>query len=229
MYCDYTSDQSNNMKRHAERKHPENNKFITNVTISKTYKCKFCNYSSDQSNNVIRHARTKHVEEQNEKKTPQKEVTPLQKEVCEKMEYQSTLDMTALKNEVISEINEYERKLELGREVKRIVLKLNVPTACLSKENMEALQLFNNRGQVKDVKLVEWRPSQKELLEHVNNPTPRRVIWVVGEGGDEGKDFFQNHIEEQYGKQRVCTMTLAARSKDILHCMRKSVSSTERK
>ena len=164
-----------------------------------------------------------------EKKQHQEEVTPPQKKVCEKIEYQSKLDVVALKNEVISEANEYERKLELGRELKKIVLELNAPTAGLSKEKMEALQLFENRGQVKDVKLVEWRPWQKELLEHVNNPTPRRVIWVVGEQGDEGKDFFQNHIEEQYGKQRVCTMTLAARSKDILHCMRKSVSSTERK
>ena len=43
------------------------------------------------------------------------------------------------------------------------------------------------------------------------------------------EDFFQNHIEEQYGKRQVCTMTLAVRSKDILHCMRKSVSYTERK
>ena len=45
---------------------------------------------------------------------------------------------------------------------------------------MEALELFENRGQVKDVKPVEWRPRQYELKEYVNNPTPRRVIRVVG-------------------------------------------------
>ncbi len=162
-----------------------------------------------------------------ENKPYQKEVTPPQKEVCEKIEYKSKLDVVALKNSIVSEINEYQRKLELGREVKRIVLELNAPTAGLSKEKMEALELFENRGQVKDVKLVELRPWQNELLEYyVNDPTPRRVIWVVGEGGDEGKSFFQKHIEEQYGKQRVCKMTLAARSKDILHCMRKSVDIT---
>ena len=83
-----------------------------------------------------------------EKKQPQKV----------EIENQFKLDVVALENEIISEINEYQRKLELGRGIKEIVLKLNVPTACLSKENMEALQLFNNRGQVKDVKLVEWRP-----------------------------------------------------------------------
>ena len=103
---------------------------------------------------MIRHARTKHVEEQNEKKTPQKEVTPLQKEVCEKIEYQSTLDMTALKNSIVGQINEYERKLELGRGIKEIVLELNAPTACLSAEHREALELFEKHGQANDVKPV---------------------------------------------------------------------------
>ena len=161
-----------------------------------------------------------------ENKPSQKEVTPPQKEVCEKIEYESKLDVVDLENSIVSEINEYQRKLELGREVKRIVLKLNAPTAGLSKEKMEALELFENRGQVKDVKPVEWRVWQNELLEHVNDPTDRKIIWVVGGEGDEGKSFFQKHIEEQYGKQRVCKVTLAARSKDILHCMREVVDIT---
>ena len=39
---------------------------------------------------------------------------------------------------------------------------LDAPTACLDREQMEALELFKNRGQVKDVKPDEWRPWQKE-------------------------------------------------------------------
>ena len=31
------------------------------------------------------------------------------------------------------------------------------------------------------------------VVKQPNIPTDRRVIWVVGEQGDEGKDFFQNH------------------------------------
>ena len=163
---------------------------------------------------------------QHEKKPYQKEVTPLQKEVCEKIEYHFTLDMVALENSIVSNINEYNRKLELGRGINEIVLKLNVPTDGLSKEQMEALELFQNRGQVKDVKLVEWRPWQNELLEHVNDPSDRKIIWVVGGEGDEGKSFFQDHIQEQYGKQRVCKVTLAARSMDILYCMQELVDIT---
>ncbi len=68
----------------------------------------------------------------------------------------------------------------MGRKIKQIVQELHVPTACLDKEQMEALELFENRGQVKEIKPVEWIPWQYELKEYVNNPTPRRVIWVAG-------------------------------------------------
>jgi hypothetical protein len=142
------------------------------------------------------------------------------------IEYNFTPDYAAIGNLIDKDVSEYQRKLELGGVINKHVLEKNAPTAGLRREFAEALQLFNNRGQVKDVKLVEWRPWQKELLEHVNIQTARRVIWVVGERGDEGKDFFQNHIEEQYGKQRVCAMPFAARSKDILHAMLQVVDIT---
>ena len=45
--------------------------------------------------------------------------------------------------------NEYQKKLELGGEIKQIVLELNVPIASLDKEKIDALQLFENHGQVK--------------------------------------------------------------------------------
>ena len=70
----------------------------------KTYKCKFCNYSSDRARNVRRHVEKKHVEKQNEKKTPQKVV----------MENHTTVDEAALENSIVSESNEFMRKLELG-------------------------------------------------------------------------------------------------------------------
>ena len=103
-----------------------------------------------------------------------------------------------MKNKIVRCVNEYNRKLELGREIKQIVQELNAPTACLDKKDIAALELFENRGQVKEIKAVEWRPWQRDMLEYVNNPTQRRVIWVVGKKGNEGKTFFQDQIEEQY-------------------------------
>jgi hypothetical protein len=62
------------------------------------------------------------------------------------IEYNSKLDVVALENEVISEWNEFMRKLELGRGINEIVLKLNTPTAGLSAEHREALELFRKHG-----------------------------------------------------------------------------------
>ena len=131
-----------------------------------------------------------------------------------------------MKNEIVWGFNEYRRKLELGRKIKNIVLELNAPAANLDKEDMTALELFEKHGDVKEIKDVEWRPWKKKILEYVNNPTHRRVIWVVGEKGNEGKTFFQDKIEEQYGMHRVCTMSLTESSRNLLHYMRGCVDIT---
>ena len=67
-------------------------------------------------------------------------------EVTEKMEYYPSLDVAALKNNIVCEANEFMRKLDLGREIKQIVEELHLPTACLSKEKMEALEVFDNHS-----------------------------------------------------------------------------------
>ena len=110
-------------------------------------------------------------------------------------EYNSNVNVTALKNSIKEELNLNKRKLELGRKIKQILQELHVPKACLDKEQMEALELFENPGQVKEIRVVEWRPWQNGLLEYVNNPTPRRIIWLVGKKGNEGKSFFQGQIK----------------------------------
>ena len=96
----------------------------------------------------------------------------------------------------------------MGRKVKEIVHELDAPTVCLSQDSQESLDLFENRGQVKAIKAVEWRPWQRDMLEYVNNPTQRRIIRIIGKKGNEGKTFFQDKIEEQYGKHRVFQMEL---------------------
>jgi hypothetical protein len=147
-------------------------------------------------------------------------------EVTEKVEYNSTLNVTALKNMIVGDINEYQRKLELGREIKEIVQEMKAPTLGLRREHAEALELFENRGHVKEIKPIEWRPWQIELLKYVDSPTSRRIIWVVGKKGNEGKTFFQNQIEEQYGCHRVCAMSLTESPRNLLHYMRSCVDIT---
>ena len=61
------------------------------------------------------------------------------------------------------------------------------------------------------------------MLEYLHNPAQKEVIWVVGENGNEGKSFFQDQIEEQYGMDRVFQMELDESTKDILHIMKQWV------
>ena len=178
------------MKQHEKKPYSIDETGCDMVGKHKQVVCKIC-LKKMTSNNLKRHMK-KH-----EKKTCSIDV------LTEKIEYNSTIDNVALKNSITREYNEYNRKLELGREIKQIVQELNAPTACLSKDKKEALELFENRGQVKEIKAVEWRPWQRDMLEYVNSPTQRRIIWIVGKKGNEGKTFFQDQIEEQYGLHRV--------------------------
>ena len=69
-----------------------------------------------------------------EKKSPQKVVT-------EKMEYHSTVDEAAVENSIVSESNEYKRKLEMEREVKQ-TNDIEPDVWRPWQEDSEALELF---------------------------------------------------------------------------------------
>ena len=44
----------------------------------------------------------------------------------------------------------------------------------------------------KNMEEINWRGWQRNLREYMNYvPCGRKVIWVVGERGNEGKSFFQ--------------------------------------
>ena len=60
-----------------------------------------------------------------------------------KIGYHSTLDVVALKNNILEDMNEYQRKLELGREVKWIVNELNRAKVGLRRGFVEALEIFS--------------------------------------------------------------------------------------
>ena len=93
------------------------------------YKCQDCSYSTIWSSNLRKHEKFKH----------NPSVT----------EYHCTINVTALKHEIVHAKDEYQKKLELGREIKKIVQELDVPITCLDKEKIDALELFENYEQVK--------------------------------------------------------------------------------
>ena len=68
---------------------------------------------------------------------------------------------------------------------------------------MMALELFEKYGQVKEINPFESRSWQSDILEYVNNQMQNKVIWVVGEKGNEGDTFFQSNIHEEFGYSRI--------------------------
>merc|ERR1711954_266614 len=64
---------------------------------------------------------------------------------------------------------------------------------------------------------IEWRVWQMDLRQYLDKPCDRKVIWVVGKEGNEGKLFFQANIREEFGYPRVCTLKLSENSRNIFH------------
>ena len=129
--CTFVTNWLSNLRKHE--------KFMQNPSeIKKIYECQDCTYSTNWSSNLRKHEKAMH--------------NPL---VTGTIEYHCTIDVAALKNEIVQGDNEYQNKLELGRQIKKIVQELNVPITSLDKEKMDALQLFDSHVQVKN---DEWRP-----------------------------------------------------------------------
>ena len=57
---------------------------------------------------------------------------------------------------------------------------------------------IENQADFRDVGNVELKPWQNELMKYIV-PHDREIIWVVGKDGNEGKNWFQNHVESVFG------------------------------
>jgi predicted transcriptional regulator len=106
----------------------------------KIHLCLICGYESYRKNNVHRHIIRKHADS-----------TSNIDEETEKKEYNPTFNVDALKNMIVGRSNEYLKKVKLGREIKLIMREIKAPRACLDKEQMEALTLFEKHDRVKKI------------------------------------------------------------------------------
>ena len=117
-----------------------------------------------------------------------------------------------LENRVIAQMEEFEEKIELGRKLKKIVNKYNFNVNGLERGMKDALDIYELHGKNMDMKDIEWRGWQSDLRQYLDKPCDRKVIWVVGKEGNEGKTLFQANIREDFGNSRVCTLELSENS-----------------
>ena len=62
---------------------------------------------------------------------------------------------------------------------------------------------------------------QEQALQFIEIPTERKVIWMTGRVGNEGKTWFQNYIESYFGFHRVARVDLRIKHANVCQVLKK--------
>ena len=115
----------------------------------------------------------------------------------------SKINKEELRKHLIKIGNEYEEKLELGKEIYEMLGEGVVSYQALTQDMKEAVNLYiEKQADFRDVGNVELKPWQNELMKYIQ-PHDYEIIWVVGKDGSEGKNWFQNYVESVFGTRKV--------------------------
>ena len=112
---------------------------------------------------------------------------------------------------------ESKRKIELGRKMAYIAEKNDMNTFLLPKDMQEAIDLYEKFGQNIEKKDIQWKGWQQKLCGYLNEKCDRKIFWVVGREGGEGKTFFQKNIQLEFGYERVIVMPLTENERNTFH------------
>ena len=132
-----------------------------------------------------------------------------------------SINVEALRKSIDKDEKEYKRKIELGSEVYLYIDEAKILQESLSKERLEALDLYIKQKQRLDQDNTKLRPWQDDLLKYMK-PTDREVIWVRGINGNEGKTWFQEFLASKFGWSKAVTgMDIKAKNSSLCHALRK--------
>ena len=135
-----------------------------NMGRHQTKTCKVC-FKSMRGNNLKRHMK-KHDRGNDENfitnglhdgKTEDNVATETVQKSC------TSENFMGLEKEMLADWKEFNRKIELGREVNKIVNKHGMNETSLSINNKEALKTYELHGKNMDMKDIEWRGWQMDL------------------------------------------------------------------
>ena len=123
--------------------------------------------------------------------------------------------------------NEYTKKRKLGSQVSKLIHKNGYHPDSLTPEYKEALDPQLKKRMESFPENIEFKPWQLSILEEVDIPTKRKIIWVVGKSCGEGKTWLQNYIRYKYEDRRVMSgISLQTKSGNITHALTKHPLST---
>ena len=193
----------------------------------KKVECRIC-LKTMRSDHLIRHMKT------HEKETSEVDMVTRKSGIKRKIDEDGTnrmeassekcMNLEVLEKNVRSYVDEFNRKIEIGRNLKIIIIKHGFNTHALPENMKEALKTYELYGKNMDMEDIKWRGWQKELREYLDKPCNRKIIWVVGVVGNEGKSFFQRNICEEFGYSRVCKIALGENARNTFHIVGKEYS-----
>ena len=201
---------SNNLERHMKKHEKKTNGIYEFETPSSEALGEMKHVDKDENSMNGAFAGMKHIDEAG---TNRRVTSP---EKC--------MNLEMLEKKIVTDMKEFNRKIELGRNVKIIIKKHGFNTHGLQENMKEALNTYELYGKNMDMDEINWRGWQKELREYLNKPCNRKIIWVVGVDGNEGKSFFQKNICEEFGYSRVCKIGLGENARNTFHIVGKEYS-----
>ena len=138
------------------------------------------------------------------------------KEMDEKFKIPS-LEFKLLRNN-----DSYIKNVEIGRQIAVFLSQGKILEPSLAKEHKYCLQLFraqNPTMNATDAKPKLWQWQILDIIEQEGEWNNRKIIWVKGEQGNEGKSWLQSYIQSRYGTHRVIRFDITNKTSDLLHIM----------
>ncbi len=107
------------------------------------------------------------------------------------------VEKPGVKEQLLNDNEKYFRDIELGKYVFDMVSSGEVEQNSLSQLHACAFGLYNKMRPVFDVYTMELRPWQVQVMQLLDEPTSRHVIWIKGCRGNEGKSWLQSYIHSR--------------------------------
>ena len=146
-----------------------------------------------------------------------KEGLPLPKYIIET----SANDDVDLEGDLLKDNELYLERIELGNKIAVILDKGVIREESLTKERKIALDLYRRQRPRFDIVNMNLRPWQEDALKMVETPSERKIIWIMGRRGNEGKTWFQCYMEAYFGFHRVVRVDLRIKHANICQVLKK--------
>ena len=170
----------------------------------------------------VRHAVSLEREQKRQKieEIAHKEGIPLPKDIIE-TSFNVVDDDVNLEKDLLKDNQLYLERIELGKKIAIILDKGVIREESLTKERKVSLDLYRRQRPRFDIATMELRPWQKDALKLVELPSERKVIWIMGRRGNEGKTWFQCYMEAYFGFHRVVRVDLRIKHANVCQVLKK--------